>query len=762
MPDILKIHSNLFNVSIWTKDILYAQKRYSKTLASRNEAQNIAEIKFAPQLKQVDIFEGVLKVKSAIEVDKFFLSAPIFFENKSYEFDFDFSKSGFMPKGVKHPLRSVEDSFRVVGSPLRGTINFGNDIGWFTLKIIFTSDSSNDIQQLISFEVYPTKLVMHSDLKEMHNKIDAEYPLWTLSFAKKTDHLFGRIKKSQPRFDIVWLANFSSLRSDLEIAIKSVAVNPHSRLMPFARKVSLEKIKSRISGGLEEKIFEDISRYKFDKRYLVKKKKLSFNTPENQFLKMVLTRTSNELLQFQERLKENYGIDSDSAISASFILEISNWRRPLEEFLNRPFLSEVSVFSGLIGESLVLQQQTGYAKIYQVWQELKLYLELFGGVTSMSMKSVSDLYEVWCLLEIKNLLHDLGFEDTGLVGKKVINRGIEKSFSLSHFAAFCLKRCDGVEVNIYHEPTFKAPNKKNQQGIFSFTTKQIPDIFIEVIFSTGEKLCWIFDAKYRISDDSDDQDLIPEDAINQMHRYRDALIRLFNEDAIGEERKSRPIYGAYVLYPGWFDQSHGYNPYEKSNLDVGIGGFPLVPGKDNIWLAQFFKDIFGESPIQYEYKRNPDLYFVDSPLRIGPSGLNLTRCKDLTLALNLVELKEDISIDLPQLNNGLPLDVFIPLSVFRALRLNFSDSIIQELRWLAFATSQLDDLNSKIDCLYSIRNAKYSNVDNVDGVIFVVDYFLPLKASLRVSNQSYLKALYANASEILSAVEWEDLSKKYY
>ncbi|MDT9702427.1 nuclease domain-containing protein, partial [Streptomyces sp. P17] len=51
-----------------------------------------------------------------------------------------------------------------------------------------------------------------------------------------------------------------------------------------------------------------------------------------------------------------------------------------------------------------------------------------------------------------------------------------------------------------------------------------------------KKFIWIFDAKYRIkldknrfddgSDDITKTDYVPDDAINQMHRYRDALIRL--------------------------------------------------------------------------------------------------------------------------------------------------------------------------------------------------------------------------------------------
>ena len=40
---------------------------------------------------------------------------------------------------------------------------------------------------------------------------------------------------------------------------------------------------------------------------------------------------------------------------------------------------------------------------------LYLYLDLFGSHAAISMKSVAELYEVWCLLEVRRLLLTLGF-----------------------------------------------------------------------------------------------------------------------------------------------------------------------------------------------------------------------------------------------------------------------------------------------------------------------------------------------------------------
>lgn len=55
-----------------------------------------------------------------------------------------------------------------------------------------------------------------------------------------------------------------------------------------------------------------------------------------------------------------------------------------------------------------------------------------------------------------------------------------------------------------------------------------------------------------------------------MHRYRDALIHLSaGDDGITE--KSRPIVGAFVLYPGCFDEETGTNPYSAAVHPSGAG-----------------------------------------------------------------------------------------------------------------------------------------------------------------------------------------------
>jgi len=83
----------------------------------------------------------------------------------------------------------------------------------------------------------------------------------------------------------------------------------------------------------------------------------------------------------------------------------------LEQLLNRPLFAEVGSYDGQSSESLVLHQRDGYSGVYRIWQELKLYLDVFGQDAAISMKSIAELYEVWCFLEVRRLLLTLGFEE---------------------------------------------------------------------------------------------------------------------------------------------------------------------------------------------------------------------------------------------------------------------------------------------------------------------------------------------------------------
>ena len=89
------------------------------------------------------------------------------------------------------------------------------------------------------------------------------------------------------------------------------------------------------------------------------------------------------------------------------------------------------------------------------------------------------------------------------------------------------------------------------------------------------KYTYLFDAKYRIDDKQDQEryDVPPENAINQMHRYRDAIY--YTEKGQDRAHLKKEIIAGYVLFPGRIpleamDEESGEYYYQKSNRLIGI------------------------------------------------------------------------------------------------------------------------------------------------------------------------------------------------
>ena len=776
MPDILTLKTADFELSVWTKDLAKPQDLLAKTHADRGINLPPTSLRFSPALKVLELMpsDEVLTEQAQTELS---LSELLFFENKHYEFEFLFDdRVSQLPKPkLVHRLSSIEDSFHYKHSALRGSINFGNDIGWFRLGIRYQV-AGRVITQYLSFEVQPTKMVMSTDLKEMYEAIDKLYPLWRFSLVQKTDQELAKSRKPHERFPLLWLAHFQRLRLDLEKGIKRICNAPHTRLLPYQYAVRAERLRGRLSPKLEERVAVHLHQNETHHRYQITGQRLSLDTPENRFVKMVLTRCSKDITHFKKYAEQEDRLRNDSGrLAKSFYDELDSWKRPLEQLLNRPLFAEVGSYDGQSSESLVLHQRDGYSGVYRIWQELKLYLDVFGQDAAISMKSIAELYEVWCFLEVRRLLLTLGFEEVSQSKAAMKGKGLEKSLSEVFKAAFHLERADGIKIRLAHEPAFSKPkdNKPNFDEIYSWNIKQIPDILLEATFASGEKIHWIFDAKYRIANDDKGTDYAPNDAINQMHRYRDALIHIHKADDGGHE-KSRPILGAYVLYPGWFDEAKGRNPYQDAIEAVGIGGFPLLPGPDNRcrWLRDFLVARFGDKNVTYTIPE-ADQYFVQESARIGTMGMELARYSDLTLAAPLGPKAGRGQDYLQRFQTGKAGWYHIPLSTTENKAI--ARNVMREVRYCAIAVHRGGGSERIITHIYEVKSVRLvprctmtidqaGKIDNANEAEYwrlELGYARPLEQPLIMLGLRPFTFQLTKASELLVAKNWEDLSKRY-
>lgn len=170
--------------------------------------------------------------------------------------------------------------------------------------------------------------------------------------------------------------------------------------------------------------------------------------------------------------------------------------------------------------------------------------------------------------------------------------------TLEHIVEFNYPDTDDVHngdiVTLHYQHTF---NRTQDDGysVRTATTEQRPDIVLNIKKASGDiLLTYLYDVKYRVVDDKKldkdfeiaDQDesennnggdYPPSDAINQMHRYRDAIYYGAKQGVYD----SKEIIGGYILFPGRGDDDTLSKRYfSKSIESVNIGAFPLLPNDD--------------------------------------------------------------------------------------------------------------------------------------------------------------------------------------
>lgn len=223
-------------------------------------------------------------------------------------------------------------------------------------------------------------------------------------------------------------------------------------------------------------------------------------------------------------------------------------------------------------------------------------LKFLEGIQKIELKNIADLYQIWCFLEIKNVLQNLlgkdNPDDVDLAEIQIddfvfkIERGVKSKVSFN--------KTNGEIIDLFHDFSY---DTSESQNVKSFTVNQRPDIVLRITKNDLKEkyvLTYLYDAKYRLASDEKEgsPDLPTEDSINQMHRYRDAIYYV-NKDKVKPEKE---VIGAYILFPGSGEIETIKNlDYYKSIESVNIGAFPLRPNDytNRSLLEDHLKTIIG-------------------------------------------------------------------------------------------------------------------------------------------------------------------------
>lgn len=94
-------------------------------------------------------------------------------------------------------------------------------------------------------------------------------------------------------------------------------------------------------------------------------------------------------------------------MTEKYIINLNQQQEELQRLVHHPFFRTVGEFRGFTQESLILKQATGYSEIYHDWIILSCGYDLKEGANSLELKDIAKLYEIWCFIELKNIIKEL-------------------------------------------------------------------------------------------------------------------------------------------------------------------------------------------------------------------------------------------------------------------------------------------------------------------------------------------------------------------
>ena len=520
--------------------------------------------------------DGVVSVKRTLDADHEIdieqgVPAPAtFFDNADYPIWIEF-KDYVKDAQFGSILQNDNDRFSFRRHILAGFINYKNEIGRSEIQIIYKVDKETRAFRF-GFEVLSTKLDYHEHWRTIVEDIEREYRMLSLDYMRRTFHGFSPDQNGEHP-DIVWWSVFEGEQQKFIKACKSIIDRPRHRLHGeevYLRADKLKQTPHNIENRLAEHRKEPAYLYRVEQHIL------SNDTQENRFLKFALHQISKRYEDLRQRIE---AVKTASGTMKSAMLATSETLKRLQ---HHPFFRTIGRFKGISQESMVLQKATGYSQVYRTWNLLRRAYSLNDGLYRLQTKDIATLYEIWCFIEVSHIVKaQLHLDDEDVEHRNRMEMNGIFSWELGKGEhSRILFRKDGVELaELVYNP--KNADKENDnvgmKDLVVPTVPQKPDIVLQLTkndLQQGMKMTYLFDAKYRIDGKDKGVDVPPEGAINQMHRYRDAIYyKDYNANALKKE-----VIGGYILFPGDGEPNDvAVSKFYKTIKEVNIGAFPLRP-----------------------------------------------------------------------------------------------------------------------------------------------------------------------------------------
>ena len=534
IPDVLTIRVTGSNAGRYA--------RYCNRIGVASGVDEKAKVEYTSSVAGEWTFENGKKSELVRKTD----GRPVFYESV-YQVRCVFDpKAKVSEASVFHEMSSVADEFYFENALLDGRLDFVNTPGRFTFEIDYVSHGKSQRLKL-TWWVVSEKIDVVSDAKAIKDVIEKENKGFVYAFLSQTKDRAGISSRHSGRED-EWLDIFRQFVDPYILAVKWIVQSPHLRYQPqtqFERADKIRRWTPQLSNRYQAMNADMKERYLFR----VERIEPKIDTLENRFVLFTLKKISDKLGMLERLCREAKGV------AETYADRVHSWKRELDRLKAKSFFRSIGSFTGLKQESLVLQRKHGYSKILETWIALQHAIDVTRQGIDAGNRPIWKLYEFWCYLMIRDYIRDVKVEggrsryafdeaqrDFGSLGTiadmfEDPDPEVTEKTGSKHIKGG--KKCEYVFNDTIADRTIRLTYQKSYSNEIEADTdnrsmahivEQIPDIVMTITANSGEKnsYTYLFDAKYQImslpSVENPQKDAAPYKTINEMHRYRDAIL----------------------------------------------------------------------------------------------------------------------------------------------------------------------------------------------------------------------------------------------
>ena len=455
-----------------------------------------------------------------------------------------------------------------------GSLHFGTYAGHTTF-IVWHDDRPH---LRLELEIFPSRLAYRADYEAML----ADLETWTVEPALRFGSGVrqpGRVLAGPPDELPGWIARLAAGLDALEVAFRRIAHRPLTDVRMSRCWQPLEAVRRpdaalrramQTGGGQGPEVH--LAGVRTHRLQWAPRAVLTTDTPEHQWLAWQLDHTLRQVQRLADRLARP---DAFARTRRQALMELATQLETLQQRLPATTLPPIPP-----PPTPRLLRAEGYRQAYRIFQWLRRRLSLLGGLLSFEVGQIHTLYEYWCYLTLVRLLSRMTgrslplhrlftLSDDGLQLRPV--RGRPLSFPLA----------DGSRLRLVYNPRWSAR---------ALLVPQQPDLLLSRFRPGVPPVHYVLDAKYRL--DASPAYVRrygvpgpPTDALNDLHRYRDALSGYFTR------RSNGTVAQALALYPYRDGEAARFakSRLARALAEDGVGALPLLPGATEHlehWLQQ--------------------------------------------------------------------------------------------------------------------------------------------------------------------------------